>query len=127
MFLEELPLEQILSTSSSVPCYSFIDDFDKDASDLTFAWIRWVIPDGPSPEEQRDTNNAILEQFHKKIINKYGYPYGMPKDKNTKMMIEEISKNNKPSKWDKKRMKMDIKATKKLQFDEKYLGKTKAI
>jgi hypothetical protein len=82
------------------------DDMDKDPSGLQFAWFKTEASSNPTDIEEKERIQAMQVQFAQKVINKYGLPYGMAKSKELKEIIKEKEKEQKISKWDKKRKKI---------------------
>jgi thiamine pyrophosphate-dependent acetolactate synthase large subunit-like protein len=105
------------------------DDMDKDPSALQFAWFKVDSNIKPSEEEEQERVAAMKVQFENKIINKYGIPYGMPKSKELKAVIEAHEKKaKKSSKWDRQRQRLidrqiekDMKAERQKEIREKSL------
>lgn len=83
------------------------DDMDKDPAELKFAWFRVESNIASTDNEEKEKMDAMREQFHLKIINKYGMPYGMEMPKEFKAIIKEREQKEKKSgKWDRQRKRM---------------------
>lgn len=117
--IETLPLN--FSNSFQVPIWADFDDYDK-TPDATFAWFRnYQYCPAQSPEEEIEKNRAIQYQYHLKLINRLGLPYGSPKPPEVLEEIAQYILDNKKSKWDKKRDKQRAKDEKHRAFQSKYI------